>query len=75
MSNYIEPLRKQHELEKLAREAEKMEGIINALDMAILESRGSDPQSFGGAFTAAADIAARLKDDLYKVADRQEETA
>ena len=60
---------KQHEIERMAREAEKVYGITTALDMSLLESRGIDPQEVCGAFTAVQDIAKKLREDLEKLVE------
>ena len=61
---------KQIEVERMAREAEKVMGITNALDHAIMNATDTElVQEFGGAFTAAEDIARNLSRDLIRMAD------
>lgn len=72
MAISTDALLRQHDVERMAREAVKVYGITTALDAAILESKGTDPADFSGAFDAVEDIAQALAADLAALAERTE---
>ena len=69
MTISFDAMQKRHDVERMAREAVKVYGITSALDAAILESKGTDPADFSGAFDAVEDIARVLADDLAALAE------
>ncbi|MBQ6904213.1 MAG: hypothetical protein IJQ26_06790 [Lachnospiraceae bacterium] len=69
MSFSTETLLRQQNFERLAREAEKVFGVTTALDMALVECKGTNPSDVAGAFDAVQDIAKALVDDLAALAE------
>lgn len=64
----IDGLKRQHTIERLSREAEKIVGITTALDLA-LTTRSGDTSEISWAFDAIADIARKLAKDLEELSD------
>ena len=52
----IDELKKQHNIERMAREAEKMLGISNAIYHALMDCKGTELADVAGAFDAMQDI-------------------
>lgn len=65
----IDTLKKQHDIERMAREAEKVLGISCALDLALTECREANVEDLAGAFDAMEDIARDLAKDLSEIAE------
>lgn len=65
----IDELKKQHNIERMAREAEKMLGISNAIYHALMDCKGTELADVAGAFDAMQDIAKALVDDLAALAE------
>lgn len=65
----IDQLRREFDLEQLAREAEKATGISRALNIALTECKGNDASELAGAFDAMEDITQGLAADLQNLAE------
>ena len=64
----VKDIERQANIERMAREAAKAKGIIQALDQAIQHGQ-RDVKEYGGAFDALSDMADALETDLTSLAD------